>query len=81
VREIESDLVEQLLEVYRRGTSHDEFWELVERGSSPRRTEEELHRVTCAESEIYTTRTTAIFVGVFIRSSGFYLTIVDVIIK
>jgi hypothetical protein len=29
--EIESDLVEQLLEVYRRGTSYDEFWELVER--------------------------------------------------
>jgi len=29
--EIESDLVEQLLEVYRRGTRYDEFWELVER--------------------------------------------------
>jgi len=29
--EIESDLVEQLLEVYRRGTSYDQLWELVER--------------------------------------------------
>jgi hypothetical protein len=29
--EIESDLVKQLLEVYRRGTSYDEFWELVDR--------------------------------------------------
>jgi hypothetical protein len=29
--EIESELVEQLLEVCRRGTSYDEFWELVER--------------------------------------------------
>jgi hypothetical protein len=28
--EIESDLVEQLLEVYRRGASYDEFWKLVE---------------------------------------------------
>jgi hypothetical protein len=29
--EIESDLVKQLLEVYRRDTSYEEFWELVER--------------------------------------------------
>jgi len=29
--EVESDLVEQLLEVYRRGASYDEVWELVER--------------------------------------------------
>lgn len=28
--EIESDLVRQLLLVHRRGTSFDEFWELVE---------------------------------------------------
>ena len=26
-----SDLVKQLLEVYRRGTSYEEFWELVDR--------------------------------------------------
>jgi hypothetical protein len=29
--EIESDLATELLELYRRGTSYEEFWELVEK--------------------------------------------------
>ncbi len=31
LEEIESDLIRQLLRVYKRGTNYAEFWELVER--------------------------------------------------
>ena len=31
LQEIESDLIRQLLRVYKRGANYEEFWELVER--------------------------------------------------